>query len=160
MLWIYSVNEFIVSLEWKSISVTGSSIPPPRYEHLSVVVDRKINRNSSSKESSSKECMLIFGGSGDQGLLNDVWSFDIGKSYFILYCVRNIFKHSTKIGSLKWEMLSTRGKFVPCARTLHSGCVVKGEDGKGDRLYIFGGGAMGDSPVQDSSVYCLDIGID
>ncbi len=62
-----------------------------------------------------------------------------------------------KTGSNSWTKLDPTGP-APQGRTIQSIGKVHTDDSKGQtRLYLFGGGESGDTPVQDADVYCLDL---
>lgn len=106
------------------IQVATGIKPPPRYEHGSVLVNRK-----------GSDCIIIFGGCGENGSLNDVWCLNLE--------------------NMSWCRLETRGR-SPSPRALHSITRITSRQNK-DRIYIFGGGMDGDQPTKDAEVYCLDI---
>jgi Galactose oxidase, central domain len=76
--------------------------------------------------------MVIAHGAGDDGPLNDVWILDLE--------------------SLSWRMLKTTGMKPPCS-VLKSMTYSLPKN----RIYLFGGGKYNDIPVDDLSVYCLDL---
>lgn len=85
----------------------------------------------------NKEKMVIFGGAGEDGPTNDVWIYDIGSN--------------------SWTKLDPTGP-APQGRTIQSIGKLHEDDSKGQtRLYLFGGGESGDTPVQDADVYCFDL---
>ncbi|KAI8852412.1 hypothetical protein BC829DRAFT_75298 [Chytridium lagenaria] len=133
------------TMTWTEARISEGPIPKPRYEHMAAVVFRRDGANPDLRSPH----LLVFGGSSEEGLLNDLWDFDLA--------------------TRKWTQLSTRGK-TPSPRTLHSCGVSRNptarvsETGisqspqrRGDRVYIFGGGGEGEFPIQDHAVYCLDV---
>ncbi|KAJ3329176.1 hypothetical protein HDU76_008472 [Blyttiomyces sp. JEL0837] len=135
------------SLSWSKIEIGGIGVvPKPRYEHCAVVVHRNVKQqrpmDGSEVEVPKRRLqILVFGGSSEDCLLNDVWCFDIE--------------------SLQWTELITKGK-APSPRTLHTCGYVAGQVNSNgvvssDRIYVYGGGHVGDIPTSDNAVYCLDV---
>jgi hypothetical protein len=68
-----SIVRLIGSMTWSALAIAASDtdgIPAPRYEHCASMV-----RFGSDY---MRECVWIFGGSSEDGLLNDSWILDIG----------------------------------------------------------------------------------
>ena len=64
-----------------------------------------------------------------------------------------------EIETNSWSELKTIGK-QPKPRTIHSVCVIPTEaDNKKMRVFVFGGGSENNRPIDDSCVYCLDLGL-
>lgn len=118
----------IKSMTWSAINVTGPSYPAPRYEHCA----------SAARFGTRNECVWIFGGSSETGLLNDSWILDI----------------ENKI----WIKLSPTGT-LPSPRNVQSCGRVVGEEGSPDKFYIFAGGDVGEEPVNDVGVYCFSLDV-
>ncbi|KAJ3173155.1 hypothetical protein HDU88_004616 [Geranomyces variabilis] len=131
------------SLEWSPVSVDASesdALPPARYEHTGEIV---------TPCGGNPQLMVMYG-AGDQGLLADVWAFDLA--------------------TRRWAEWLTNGK-APCPRTIHSVGHVRVttsvEDSEADatapatyeksRLYVFGGGVENDVAAKDAVMYCLDV---
>ncbi|KAI8994346.1 hypothetical protein BC832DRAFT_558482 [Gaertneriomyces semiglobifer] len=127
----------IASRQWrkatKAKSDSNCMSAPPRYEHVAAIVRRH-----------GVECLLIAFGAGEDGLRDDVWAMDLDTYH--------------------WTLFNTKGQ-TPHARTLHSAghVVVRNQNAaingaeESHRIYVFGGGLAEDRPVDDRSMYCLDV---
>ncbi|KAI9340524.1 hypothetical protein BDR26DRAFT_351461 [Obelidium mucronatum] len=111
------------------------SLPHPRYDHLALAVARApVNAASGAKRSH----MLVFGGAGNDGNLNDLWFLDAD--------------------SLDWINSTKRMKgSVPSPRTIQSCAYLPGDESTADRIFIYGGGEGGGKATDDTRIHCLDI---
>ncbi|KAI8824550.1 uncharacterized protein EV422DRAFT_492944 [Fimicolochytrium jonesii] len=119
------------TLKWRKLapaSTNNSVAIPPRYEHAAVIIP--------GSESAASQLLVMYG-AGNDGLLNDVWTFDLDKQ--------------------QWTSLCTKGT-APSARTLRSVAAIEDQRSGSRRVYIFGGGAEHDKAVDDGCVYCFDVG--
>ncbi|KAJ3195434.1 hypothetical protein HK101_000206 [Irineochytrium annulatum] len=71
---LYELN--LVTNAWRLVG--GATRPPPRYDHLAVLVHRRRGANGAVAASPGAELLLVFGGSSGVGVLDDLWAFDIG----------------------------------------------------------------------------------
>ncbi|GAX80078.1 hypothetical protein CEUSTIGMA_g7516.t1 [Chlamydomonas eustigma] len=89
---------------WSDVQVQGT-VPPARHSHAAGCL--------------AQQCLVIYGGSGEQGTLSDVWIFNVEQS--------------------AWSHASSSGA-APLGREMHSGCMInetsmlvyggRGADGK------------------------------
>lgn len=121
-------------MTWRLVPVKEA--PPARYEHSAVIARRRGHR----------VMIVIFGAAADS-LLHDMWSLDLG--------IVNERCIDILTETFEWTRLESRGS-IPCARTLHTATLTS-VNGR-DRIHIFGGGSSGDIPIDDDTVYCLDLG--
>jgi len=158
-IWQYQLASSTFSCR-KSIH---SHPPPPRYEHFSCFLPPISRRPSSPKpvtvprqdsavllnhNHTQHPRILIFGGTGVEGCLQDVWTWDCVKEEFYFH--------------------STSGP-KPSPRTCHhSACLISSiEDDlistserkrATQELFVWSGGSVGSQPVEDKNLYILDIG--
>ena len=83
--------------KWSEIEAVDGQLPPARYAHTATIVGRQL---------------LVFGGQGDDGPLNDLWIFDFE--------------------TLRWMSPKLAGE-PPEPRSYHSASLI------GDKILIFGG---------------------
>ncbi|KAI9140865.1 hypothetical protein BKA69DRAFT_1125414 [Paraphysoderma sedebokerense] len=141
----------------------STSPPPPRYEHFSCYLpplsirssktfqksEQPISRLDSAIEipvnDTTRPRVLFFGGSGFDGCLNDIWTWD---------CLLHQFTNQTTSGSL------------PSPRTCHFSCCLMTQRHSStdatrarsrQELIVWGGGLTGAGPIEDNAVYVLDI---
>jgi hypothetical protein len=61
------------------------------------------------------------------------------------------------LGNRQWVKLATKGS-TPSPRNVQSCGRIQGDGAIPDKLYVFGGGGVGQDPVPDAGVYCLVLG--
>ncbi|KAI9325911.1 hypothetical protein DFJ73DRAFT_867781 [Zopfochytrium polystomum] len=120
---------------WTEVKISEKDLPTPRYEHCAAAVKWREQEQATPK----RECLFVFGGSSEKGLLNDCWIFDFEKQ--------------------KWHFLATRGR-LPNGRNIQSCGYIPGDDSShrvtgSDRVLIAFGGGVAEDPVADCAVYCF-----
>ena len=108
----------LATASWESLAVTGPE-PPPRDSHSAIYV-------------SAADEMILFGGGGDGGLLNDAWALTLGDEP-------------------QWRLIQAAGT-PPSPRARHSAIY----DPVGNRMVIFGGASYFGEMTND--VWALSLG--
>jgi N-acetylneuraminic acid mutarotase len=108
------LSDALYTYSFSSSKWSSSPLPsiPPRYDHASCILDNTL---------------IVFGGCGETGALNDTWKYNIA--------------------SKEWAKIYDG----PCARTIQAMPVVN------DTAYIWGGGISGFDAIDDSRMWILNL---
>ena len=131
-VWIFEIADKTWNLMSKVISSNETDekgvlqFPCPRYEHSAQIVEDKF--------------LIIYGGCGDSGLLNDIWILDLQA----------------------WKYTKMTEKCSPSARTIQSARVFTKKSVESEKsledysFFVFGGGISDNRPVEDSEIHVFD----
>eukprot|EP00041_Stephanoeca_diplocostata_P002094 m.23139 g.23139 ORF g.23139 m.23139 type:complete len:444 (-) comp12908_c0_seq4:498-1829(-) len=143
---IYTLDT--ANLQWARLCGTVGAIPSPRYEMALALV------NVRDPSASGGPMLVVFGGASATGNFNDVHSCDLHTGQWTLRHPGATAPNKTGTAGAGISA-ATPSTAAPSPRTLHHAPVVQGPGSS--RLYVFGGGEAGATPVADSSVHALNL---